>query len=103
MFLNNNTLRKRAMHSARLSGTIGGVLILLQRTGLRLMDSLQKRRFQLNVGKNGLASGAFQQRSEPLEVVSSLSLGGFQQKPDASLLGMLVEGFLHGLGGREYL
>lgn len=48
------------------------------------MDSLQKRRFQLNMGEEWLSTWG-----KPLEVVSSLSLGGFQQKPDASLLGML--------------
>lgn len=32
---------------------------LLQRTALRLMDYFQKRGFQLNMRKNGLASGAF--------------------------------------------
>ena len=33
--------------------------LLHPRTGLRLMDSFQKGGFQLNMRKNGLASGAF--------------------------------------------
>lgn len=90
MFLNNTLHGHTLRYLLGCQGQRGLFLCFIApKTGLRLTDSLQKERFQFKMGKYGLASGAFQQWDKPPEVVSSLSLGGFQQKPDASLLGML--------------
>lgn len=56
--------------------------------GTQINGPFQKGWFQLNMGENGVASGAWQQWNKLLEVVSSRSLGGFQQKPDAGLSGV---------------
>lgn len=44
-------------------------------------------------GEGGCGTWSLQQGRQLLEVVSSPSLGGFQRKPDARLLGMLLRDF----------
>lgn len=86
--------------SARLSGATGGVLICPRgQAQCNALPTEGKVLAQHREGGGGTWS--LHLGRQLLEVVSSPSVGGFQQKPDAHLLGALSRGFCLDEGARS--
>lgn len=97
MFLTNNSMETSSATCQAVRDNRGCLYFsLLWKTGLRLVDSLQKRRFQLNV-RNGLAPGAFNSG----EAVGGGELPVFGKIPEKARCTPVRDAakeLLHGLG-----